>query len=72
MIQVLMKGAVLIVVVLTQLIEASVISKSSKEECVVENDVKTIDNVTCTTKLVVSLTVNANEVANFAQQYLWC
>lgn len=41
---------------------ASVISKSSKQECIVENDVKNLNNSACTSKLVVSLTINANEV----------
>lgn len=53
---------VIVLINLIAMLRASVISKSSKEECVVENDVKTVDNVTCSTKLVVSLTVNANEV----------
>ena len=43
--------------------EASVISKSSKEECILEDDVKTLANATCATKLVVGFTVTANEVA---------
>ena len=42
---------------------AGVVSKSSKEECILENDVKTLANKTCSTKLVVSVTVTANEVA---------
>ena len=42
---------------------ASVISKSSKDECVAESDVKNINNTVCSTKLVVALTITANEVA---------
>lgn len=43
--------------------EASVISKSSKEECIAENDVKSgNNNLTCSTKLVVALTISADEV----------
>lgn len=43
--------------------EATIIAKSSKEECIIENDVKNKNKTTCKSKLVVSLTVNANEVS---------
>lgn len=42
--------------------KASVISKSSKEECTIENDVKNKNSTICSSKLVVSFTVTANEV----------
>ena len=47
----------------TLVAKGSVISKSSKEECIVENDVKNKNSSVCRSKLVVSLTVTANEVA---------
>lgn len=40
----------------------TILSKSSKKECIVENDVKNKNNTICKSKLVVSLTVNADEV----------
>lgn len=40
----------------------TIISKSSKEECIVENDLKNKNDTICKSKLVVSLTVNADEV----------
>ncbi len=58
-------AAVALLVVLTaDLTLASVISKSSKVECVAENDVKNPNNTVCTSKLVVALTITANEVNN--------
>ena len=42
--------------------KGTVISKSSKEECVLENDVENKNKTVCRSKLVVSITVNANEV----------
>ena len=47
--------------------KGTVISKSSKEECVLGNDVENKNKTTCRTKLVVSLTVTANEVAMWVQ-----
>lgn len=43
-------------------VKASVISKSSKVECIAENDVRNENNSICSSKLVVTLTVNADEV----------
>lgn len=42
--------------------KATIIAKSSKQECIVESDVKNKNKTTCRSKLVVSLTINANEV----------
>lgn len=55
-------AGLLVLIGLITTIEGSVISKSSKEECIVENDVKNLDNTTCHTKLVVAFTVTAHEV----------
>ena len=41
---------------------ASVIAKSSKQECIIEDNVKTFNGTICSTKLVVSFTISANEV----------
>lgn len=40
----------------------TIISKSFKEECIAESDVKNRNSSICKSKLVVSLTVTANEV----------
>lgn len=61
--------AVVMIVSFLCVSKASVISKSSKEECIVENDVKNVNNTICSTKLVVSLTVNANEVHSLILAY---
>lgn len=50
---------------------ATIIAKSSKEECIIENDVKNKNRTTCRSKLVVSLTVNANEVCSVSFGSLW-
>ena len=42
--------------------KGTIISKSSKEECITENDVKNRNSTICKSKLVVSLTVTADEV----------
>ena len=54
--------AALLVVLAADLALASVISKSSKTECVAESDVKNPNNTVCTSKLVLALTITANEV----------
>ena len=51
-------------------VEASIVSKSSKQECIAENDVRNRNDTTCSSKLVVSLTVTADEVIFTANMWL--
>ena len=44
-------------------VHATIIAKSSKQECIVEDVVKNVKNTTCRAKLVVALTISGNEVA---------
>lgn len=64
------KLCILLLSVFILFVEANIISKSSKVECIAENDVRNINNTICSSKLVVSLTVTADEVINTAIMWL--
>ena len=46
-------------------VKATIISKSSKDECIVEDGIKNPNDTFCKSKLVVGITVSANEVGHY-------
>lgn len=60
---------VLALISILSTVRAGVIAKSSKQECVKEGDVMNGDKV-CKSKLVVALTVTANEVRQLSRKMI--
>lgn len=54
----------LLVLYLVTISEASVISKSYKQECIAEDDIRNKNGTVCTQKLVAAITIRANEVTS--------